>query len=416
MTGINGGLQMTRRHVSSWATRLLLLGALVCGTATADWPRWRGPKGSGISTEKDWSPKALLPAPTVAWKTNVGAGYAAVSVKDKLLYTLGNVDGKDTVVCLKADTGEPVWKHEYACAPGSYPGPRATPLVDDGLVYTLSREGHLFCLDAKTGAVKWQKNLVSDLQATNIGWGFSGSPCLDGKLLLINAGIRGIALDKATGDVVWSTAPGAGGYATPIPYQTDGGKRCAVVFGQKKVYGVDLKDGAELWSSGWETSYDVNAADPIVAGNRVFITSGYGKGCALLEVGAAKGARLEWQNQALRSHFSSAVLLDGHLYGIDGNAGKGDLVCLEFKTGAEKWRKSTGFGSLVVADGKLIVLTENGGLLIADASPADYRELAAAKGVLGKTCWTMPVLCDGRLYCRNEKGDLVCLDLRKPQP
>jgi outer membrane protein assembly factor BamB len=382
----------------------------------ADWPRWRGPKGDGISEERDWSPAQLLPAPKVLWKTNVGAGYSACTTSGTFLFTMGNDGKQDTVWCLDAATGAEVWRFSYDCGAGSYAGPRAAPVVDGGLLYTLSREGHLFCLDARSGAVKWQKNLQSDFKANNIGWGFSGSPCVDGRLLLINAGVRGVALDKATGAVVWSTAPGAGGYATPVPYTAAGGRRCAVVFGQKKVYGVDLKDGAELWSHPWETAHDVNAADPIVLGNKVFISSGYNKGCALLAVGTGAGVRVEWQSAVVRSHFSSPVLLDGYLYGIDGNAGKGDLVCIEFRTGTEKWRHNSGFGSLVAADGKLIVLNEAGDLLVARATPAAFEGLASAKGVLGRTCWTMPVLGGGRLYLRNDKGDLVCLDLGKPRP
>ena len=326
---------------------------------------------------------------------------------------MGNKDKVDSVFCLNATTGDEIWHYSYPCGPGSTCfGPRATPTVDGNAVYTVSLEGHLFCLDAKSGTVKWEKNLISDLHAKNIGWGFSGSAVTDGNLLLVNAGLYGAALDKATGTPVWSSpADSMGGYSTPVVFTCDG-KACLAVFGQKAVYAVDLKSGKEMWSYKWETGFDVNAADPIVVKDRMFISSGYDRGCTLLEFTAAS-VKAAWENKSMRSHFNSCVVLNGFLYGIDGNNGKGDLVCLDFATGQERWRSKIGFGSVTAADGKLIVLNEAGDLFVAQAVPEGYKELASAKGVLPRTCWTVPVLANGRLYCRNEKGDLVCLDVGK---
>jgi outer membrane protein assembly factor BamB len=374
----------------------------------ADWPKWRGPDGNGISSETNWSPAAVQTTAKVLWKASVGAGYSAPTVRGQSVYVMGNKNNRDIVWCLSAATGQPVWTKEYDCKAESYPGPRASPTIDGDCVYTFSRDGQAFCLDAATGAVKWSRNLQAECKAEAPRWGFAASVAIEGDLAIYNAGAHGAALNKLTGATVWSS-PGTGGYSTPV-FFADGGRRCAAVFGEKGIYAVDVKTGEALWSYPWVTSYDINAADPLIVGRNVLITSGYGNGCALLDVSSGK-AQLVWQNKAISSQFSSLVLLDGYVYGVDGNVGKGGLTCLDLKTGASKWRKDLGFGSLIAANGKLIVLNEAGDLFIVDAAPGGYNQLACAQRVLGRTCWTAPVLSNGHLYCRNEKGDFVCIDL-----
>ncbi|MCD6405160.1 MAG: PQQ-like beta-propeller repeat protein [Planctomycetes bacterium] len=393
---------------------LTTVGTEALGADGADWPCFRGPDHNGISTDSNWNPAALAGGPKVLWTTNAGVGYSSVAVVGNRLYTMGNENNQDFVGCINIDNGKVIWNHKYPCNKGSYPGSRVTPTVDGGRVYSLSRQGHLFCLDAAKGSVIWKKNIATEMKAGVPGWGFSGSPRVDGDTLIINAGIRGIALDKNTGKVLWSTAPGKGGYATPVIFEV-GGTRCAAIFGQKALYAVNVENGDELWSYKWETSYDVNASDPIVSGNRVFISSGYDKGCALLDFGSGQ-AKLVWQNKNMRNHFSSCVAIGGHIYGIDGNAGKGTLTCLEGNTGKKRWSQKTGFGSLMAAVDKLIILNERGDLIIAEASPASYKEISRCKALTPKSsarCWTAPVLCNGRIYCRSNQGQLVCIDVRK---
>ncbi len=383
---------------------------LVANAADTDWPRWRGANGDGISTATDWN-VAAVDKPNVLWRGNVGAGYSAASVKGERLYIMGHREKQDVVSCLKTTDGTEVWKHSYDCQPAQYPGPRATPVIDGDVVYTVSNQGHVFCLDAKTGTVKWQQDLTKAMKAELPQWGIAGSAVVHGKMLLINAGAYGVALDKATGNLVWSSGAGKGGYASPVVFKA-GDTDVAAVFGQKAIYGVNAETGEKLWSYPWETSWDVNAPDPVISDGQVFITSGYGKGCALLKIAAGQ-AKPVWQNTALAAHFSSPVLIDGYLYGMDGNTGRGGLVCLDVKNGDVKWKQALGFGSLIAVAGKLIVLTETGDLFVAAAKPDAYQQLAAAKGVIGRTCWTSPVLAHGQLYLRNEKGDLVCLDVKK---
>jgi outer membrane protein assembly factor BamB len=389
--------------------------AIAAGTGwtaeEAAWPRWRGPRGDGISQETNWSAASLAGGPKVLWRASVGAGYSAVSVAGGRLYTLGSRDEKDVVSCLDAGTGKMQWEHSYACDAGDYAGPRATPALDGGSVYTFSRAGHVFCLDTADGKVKWSRDLAAEMKAMPPQWGFSGSPVIEGDMLLLNAGKSGVALDKATGKTLWASEPAAAGYASPTAFETKGGKGVAL-FGAKALYGVDAKSGRKLWEFPWETSYDVNAADPVVSGSRIFISSGYGRGCALLDVASGQPT-VVWQNKAMRNHFGSCLLIEGCLYGIDGNAGRGVLRCLAFATGTEKWNKDVGFGSVTAAGGKLIVLNEKGEVIVAEASPVAYRETARCASLGSPKFWTVPVLCGGRLYCRNDKGALVCLDLSR---
>ena len=411
---------MDRKQTEGMTPAMALVGVilvgLLAGSASSalaegeDWPWWRGPEKNGISREKGWNPAALSEGAKTLWKVELGKGFSNVSIKGSRLYTMGNVGNRDIVHCLNIEDGKEVWRHEYDCKLGSHPGPRATPTVEGGCVYTLSREGHLFCLDAGTGEVKWETNILREHGAENLAWGLASSPVIEGDMLLLNGGRRGLALAKATGKKIWSGGPGKGNYASLVAYDREGGKG-VVSFGEEHVYGLDLASGKELWSYPWKTRYNVNAADVIIHGDKVFISSGYNHGAALLDIKAGQPS-LVWENEAMRNQFSSSVLLDGYLYGIDGNTGKGSLRCLEFATGKEAWTQNLGFGSLMVADGKLIVLNEKGKLFIAEAKPDGYKEISSADTGLSPKCWTSPVLCRGRIFCRNSEGALVALDLR----
>ncbi|OGV72903.1 MAG: hypothetical protein A3K19_15110 [Lentisphaerae bacterium RIFOXYB12_FULL_65_16] len=378
-----------------------------------DWSGWRGPNGTGVTADSNWSPAKLNGKAEVVWRANVGDGYSAISVSGKNVFTMGNRDGNDVVCCLSGGSGEEVWTHSYPCAPGSYPGPRATPVIDDGRVYAFSREGQLFCLEVDTGKVVWQKHCARDLKAGAPQWGFASSPVIAGELVLVNAGDHGAAFNRKTGSVVWASDGGIGNYSSAVLF-SPGDKNQVAFFGKTDIQAMDLATGKKLWSFPWQTSYDVMAADPIVSGNRMFISSGYKKGGVMLDF--AKGSPQEvWTAPNMGTQFSSCVLFEKHLYGIDGNAGSGALRCLDFDSGKEKWSQNVGFGSLIIADGKLIVLNEAGRLFVAEASPTGYKELAHCEALpaKGAKCWTSPVLCKGRLFLRNSKGDVVSIDVSK---
>ena len=390
---------------------LLVLGLTVgslCQATALDWYRWRGPDLNGLSKETGWLTEWPAGGPAVVWKASVGIGFSSVTVADGRCFTVGNRDEKDTVYCFDAATGKELWKHTYPCpllAKFYEGGPGFTPTVDGDRVFAFSKTGEVFCLEAVTGKVVWSKNLAQEPGLKAPTWGFAGSALIHGDLLLLDAGAAGTALDKKTGLVVWSSGPEASGYATLVPL--DSKSETMLIFGAQALIAVNSKDGKELWRHPWKTSYDVNAADPVVAGDRVFISSGYDRGGALIQLAGGKPS-VVWENKNMRNQFNSSVLWEGHLYGVDEN----QLRCLELGTGVVKWtEKSVGKGSLMLADGKLIVLSEQGELMIAPATPEGFKTTARAK-ILGGRCWTAPTLSNGRIYGRNAAGDLVCVDVR----
>lgn len=388
---------------------LLMVAACTGLVFAADWPHWRGPNYDGISTETDWNPKALAD-PAIVWEAEVGTGFSAISVADGKAYAMGNIDKQtDVVYCFDAQTGEERWRHEYPepLDPKFYDGGcSATPTVHDGKVYTLSKKGTAFCFNAETGKIVWEKSL--DFNPPK--WGFSGSVLIIGDKAVYNVGAAGLALDKTTGDIIWQSVNDVSGYATAVPYKQDD-KDCVCIFGKDSVMGIETETGSVLWSYPWKTKYDVNAADPIIFEKKVFITSGYNHGCALIDISKPE-ASLVWENKNMRSQMSGPVLIDGYLYGFDDN----QLVCLDWKTGEQKWaEKAPKKGSLTAAGNKLIVIGERGKLFVVQASPEGYQEISSAQ-VLEHLCWTMPVLSHGRIYVRDAKkgqlNNLVCVDVR----
>lgn len=401
--------------ISRYSTiTLFCLGGLALALAAqaSDWPVYRGPNRDGISKETGWSAQFPEAGPKQAWKVNVGIGFGTVSVSKGSLYVMGNGADTDTVYCLDEKTGAEKWKYSYPCKldPKNFEGgPCATPTVVGDRVYTFSRFGHVHALDL-SGKLVWAKNAMSDGGAARPTWGFAGSVLVEGNLAIINAGATGMAFNKDTGDVVWKSG-GAGGYSTPVLFDNEGTK-AVLLFSAKTVVAVAVADGKKLWEHPWVTSYDVNAADPIVTGNQVFISSGYKRGCTLIEF-KGNQAKALWENKNMRNHFANCVLVGDYIYGFDDNAGGGSLKCIELKTGETKWsQEGLTTGGLMVADGKLVALADKGKLVIAEASPAGFKQLASARILDNKKCWTMPVLANGRIYARNNSpGDLVALDV-----
>lgn len=402
-------------HASVTSLIYLLLIMLVSPSllGAADWPNYRGPDYDGISSESGWQ-ATWQGEPKIAWKASLGWGFASMAVEDGRVYAMGNVDDRDIVYCFDAASGEELWRHAYPCPrydKNHEGGPSATPTVEDGAVYVFSKAGDVLRLDAKTGKVAWHVNPARDLKLKELTWYFSSSPVIVDNLVILNAGTAGVALDKVDGHVVWHNGNDAGGYASAVPFTWDG-KRCVALFGARDLFVLEAATGKILAQAEWKTSYDINAADPIVTGDKIFISSGYNQGCALLKLG--KGEMTEvYSNKNMRNQCNCSVLWKGHVYGFDGQVGgRGKLTCLDLNTGEIRWAKSgLGTGSLMLADGTLVVLGEKGTLAIVAASPDGYKELASAEVLTGK-CWTVPVLADGRVYARNAAGDMVCVDLR----
>jgi outer membrane protein assembly factor BamB len=383
------------------------------------WNRWRGPHFNGMSHETDWIPEFPREGPKMLWRQKIGVGFSSLAIANERVYTMGNKNDHDVVTCIDAETGKIIWNTGYLASPdgGLYGGgPSATPTVQNGKVYTLGKDGTLLCLNANDGATLWKNELTHLTGAELPKYGFTGSPLIMGKQIILNAGGAGLAYHKDTGDLLWASK-GLGGYASPLPYRMEG-REVALLFSDQHIVAVDpADDGRGVWSHTWRTRERVNAADPLLVRDKIFVSSGYGGGCAMFQMRDGKPS-LMWRTQSLRSHYNPGVAIGKFVYGIDGHAdgsAKNSLVCVNLTTGKPTWiRRNFGHGSLIAAGNYLIALTELGELYILKANPHAYTEISYAR-VIGRRCWTAPAISGGRVYCRNAKGTVVCIDLRPPE-
>jgi outer membrane protein assembly factor BamB len=393
--------------MTSTLSALLLLSAAL-GAAPDDWPHWGGPVRTGVSAERGWSARGK---PEPLWKTQLGIGYSSVAVVGERVYTLG-FDRElehDVVYCLDAKTGQELWAHAYpAKIMDLYHGggTLTTPTVEGERVYVSEREGKLLCLSAKDGAVLWEKDVTKEFGLSIPQWGFSASPLVRGQALILNYG-RVFAFDKTSGKTLWQSPKGYGdAYSTPVELEL-GGRPALAVFAGDGLAVLAAEDGSERALLPWKTQYDVNAMTPLVFGTRVFISSGYDHGCALVDL-ATPEPKVVWESKVMRNLMSGVVPWEGHLYGFDDKV----LKCIDLE-GKERWRsRGHGQGALSIADGRLIVLSEDGELVIAEASSAEFKELVRTKVFDGGICWTVPVLANGVIYARNHAGELAALDHR----
>lgn len=394
--------------------RALPLLVLLCGLSlsAADWPNFRGPTHDNVSTEDAWSHTWPAEGPKKLWSAKVGTGFSSIAVSAGKVYTQGNVKDQDSVWCLDAATGAQVWCHTFASKldPKYYAGgPSSTPTVHDGAVYTLSKRGLIHCLDASTGAVRWSHQIAEALKPPS--WGFASSAVISGDVVLFNVGKAGLALKHSDGSVAWSSGEGLPGYSSPVLFTRDG-KQLAAMFGAEHLRAVEVATGTIRWELPWKTDWGENSPDPLVTADTLLVSTGHGLGTSLFSLGDNGEPVLRWNTKALGNHLNTSVHFAGHYYGFDGRVNKdgGHLGCLDAASGKELWSAPLR-GSLIRAGNRLVIITLSGELVIAAAEPQAYRELARAQ-VLGGTCWTAPTLSDGRVYVRNSKGDLVCLDLR----
>ena len=408
------------------AAAAMLIAMMAVSAPAGDWPNYRGPQHNGISDETDWGGDWANCTVNKLWQKEVGIGFSSIVAVDGRIYTMGNSNIEtvehDIVYCLDADTGDTVWTHPYPSdlAPNSYVGgPSATPTVADGNVYTLSKHGMAYCLNADDGDVVWENDLSANYGVTAPVWGFAGSPYIDGDLVIYNVGIHGMALYTANGTLAWLTGTSRPGYSTPAPFDFNG-QHYVITMGMATFAAVHVQTGDVLWEQDWEPpqSSKVNAADAVVDGNLVFVSSSYGKGSALFDVSTRPITQI-WFEGNVRTKMNGCVLWQGHLYGPD-DVGDG-LTCMEQSTGDTIWawdqadNGDFNSGSVTLADGKLIALSDKGDLCIAEASPAGYQQIVRDR-ILTGDCWTVPVLANGKIYARNSAGNLVCVQLETTGP
>jgi outer membrane protein assembly factor BamB len=378
-----------------------------------DWSQWRGPGRNGISTEADWASQGQSES---LWSRQVGLGYSCVAIANGRLFTIGfdEESSEDVLWCLDPATGEAVWSQRFESEPLAQfhgGGTLTTPVVDGDVLFTTNRYGRFFCRRVADGEVVWERDYMTELGLERTFHGFSASPLLlDERLYLVLGGTI-IAAAKADGEVHWKTEDlGDGGYANAMPFDLDG-RPCLAAFIGKGLLLLDRATGEQLGLHPWQSSMGgVNAATPLVLGDRIFISSAYQMGCALLEFDEDAGTpHVVWESKVMRNKVTDSIFFEDHIYGFDESM----LKCIDMN-GKMKWRvRGLGMGAVSLADGRLIILSSKGELIVAEATPEEFREQSRVKVLDDGVYWTAPILHDGRIYCRNSLGQLVCRDHRE---
>jgi outer membrane protein assembly factor BamB len=385
-------------------------GAVAAPAAAAqgsDWPGFRGPERDGavrgVRIETDW---AASP-PVELWRRPIGPGWSSFAVRGDLLYTQEQRGEDEIVASYNVTTGEPVWKHRDAARfwePGSGAGPRATPTLGDGRVYTLGATGILNALDARDGSVVWSRNAATDTGAHLPEWGFAGSPLVVGDAIVVATAGRLIAYDAATGDPRWKTE-GGGSYSSPQLATIDGVAQVLLLKGAGAI-SVAPADGTLLWEHKWPGDGIVQPA--LTADGDVLIGAGSGMaanmGVCRLSVRHGPGGwtvQERWTSNGLKPRFNDFVVHKGHAFGFDGSM----LASIDLADGRRTWKGGRyGHGQLIVLPGQdlLLVLSETGELALVEATPTSYTELARLPAIEGKT-WNHPVLAGDILLVRNDE-------------
>ena len=398
--------------------RQLLVLLLLANCALAeDWPNWRGPRHDGISREA--LPKADFSK--IAWRAKIGVGFSSMAVADGRVFALGCTGkrrgNEETFTCLDAATGKKIWSDTYPAALVDYlheGGPCASPTVDGKRVYGYSKSGRLACYNVADGEKYWTADLMAKAGLPKPPeWGFAGSPLILGNRVIVEATFT-CALDKATGKEIWRSKKYKPAYGSPIAFQYKNKIYLATLKTDGLVI-LDAQTGKTVAFQDWRTSFRTNSTTPIIIGNKIFISTGYQRGCALFEF-TGNGLKQIYTNKNLSNHMNNSVVLGDFVYGFDGNThGRvpKQIVCMRLADGAVQWRKE-GYlcGSLMAAQNQLLILGEKGKLALGPASPKGFTPTAEAQILQGR-CWTVPVLSNGRIYARNAVGTLVCVDARK---
>jgi outer membrane protein assembly factor BamB len=382
----------------------------------AYWTDFRGPNRAGVygqtAIETAWPPAGL---PRL-WKQPIGAGYASFTVGEGRAYTIEQRRNQEAVTAYDVETGRELWAFTYLALFDEIlggPGPRATPVYHDGLVYSLGANGDFHCLSAKTGKPKWSKNILTGNAATNTHWGMAGSPLIvDEKVIVTPGGKSGnsiVAYNRLTGEIIWRSLNDRAGYTSPI-LATLAGRAQIVWISAERVVGVAVEDGKLLWEFPFPAQMDMNCSQPVVVDDaNVLLSSSDAGGAKLLEItktGDTFAVRPVWQSNRMKNKFNSSVLYQGNIYGLD----EAILACVDAKTGELKWKGGRyGYGQLLLAGAYLVVLTEQGEIVLVRATPEGHQELARFSAIEGKT-WNIPAIDNGLLLVRNA-NEMACYRL-----
>jgi outer membrane protein assembly factor BamB len=380
------------------------------------WTDFRGPDRAGVYAETEidtaW-PASGLPR---LWKQPVGGGYASFTVGEGRAYTIEQRRDREAIAAYDIETGRELWAFAYPALFDEIlggAGPRATPVYREGLIYSLGAKGDLYCLWAKTGKPKWSKSILADNGAENQRWGMAASPLIVENMVVVTpGGAPGksiVAYDRLSGAPVWRALDDRAGYTSPILATLAGRRQIVWISGQRAV-GVAPENGALLWEYAFPGQLDMNCSQPVVVDEaHVLLSSAPGPGAALLEItktGETYAARAVWQNNRMKNKFNSSVLYQGFIYGFD----EAILACIDPQTGEVKWKGGRyGYGQLLLAGGYLVVVTEQGDVVLVQATPEGHRELARFSAIEGRT-WNIPAIDNGLLLVRNS-SEMACFRL-----
>lgn len=449
-------MDISRRALlqSLLAQPLLARAVFAQGPAGHDWPSFLGPTHNGVSTETGLSRR--LPPPLV-WSMNKGTSYTSPAIAGDRLVLLHRLGDEEVVEALDARTGARRWEFRYPTVfedrYGYNNGPRSSPVIDGGRVFTVGAESKVHAFDLASGKLLWRRDLRADYKVRQDFFGTASAPLIESRLVIVNVGAPGgpcvAAFDPATGKEVWRAGREWGpSYATPTPAVIHGRRRVLVFAGGESdpptggLMCIDPATGKVDFTFPWRSrSFEsVNASNPVVFDNKVFVSASYRTGSALLEVRPDFTHRVLWTTQEFGLHWNTAIHRDGYLYGFDGrNEPDASLACVDAATGRVVWREtpewtetlggrgggrqqvmSTYRGSLMSVDGQFLCLGELGHLLWLDLSPKGYRQVARAWLFAARESWALPVLSRGLLYVMQNTRDtlagtpprLLCYDLR----
>ena len=389
----------------------------------ADSPQYRGQAGDGQTAAITLADAWPTGGPTVLWRHPVGGGHAGLAVAGNSAVTLEQRGDDEVLVCYARDTGRERWAVAYPAKfdhtePMGGDGPRSTPVIADGIVYSLGATGELLCVDGSTGDRRWQTNVIADNNAKVAEWGLSASPIVWGDKVIVTPGVDPAnnanqavaAYDRSTGKKLWANGSHPAAYASPLRAVL-GGVEQVVVFDADGLGGYSPDDGAELWRHPWVSTMGMNSAQPLAVGeNRLFVSSEKANGCAVLEINRTSDGRWVvaevWQNRAMAIRFANPVLFDGHVYGLS----DGRLTCVDASTGERRWKEGNyGAGQIVAAGEMLVITAENGDVALVAANPAEFEELEKIELFPDRT-WNVPVLAGKHLFVRNHR-EMAVLEL-----
>ena len=392
-----------------------------------NWPSWRGELRDGVTKETGLLQEWPSDGPNKLWVSDqAGLGYSGFTIQDGILFTMGAFDKSESLLAFNANSGKKLWSLKVGelLTNGWGDGPRMSPSVSGKKVYALGGKGNLVCVDIKSGKKLWQKSLVQDLGGKVPGWGYTESVLIDnGKIICTPGGKEGTlaALDANSGKTIWRTTNFTDGaqYSSPISI-THRGQAQYVQLVMKNVVGVDPKNGSILWKSSWPGKVAV-IPTPIFSEGYVYITAGYGVGCKLIDIGKNYPSDV-YENKVMKNHHGGVIKVGEHLYGYSDGVG---WACQDFKTGELVWneKKALGKGAIAYADKRFYCQGEGDGkVILIEASPNGWKThgeftinpQTKKRNPKGRV-WTHPVICNGKLYLRDQEY-ILCYDLKKQDP